>query len=137
MSSGDRLTGYARLAFVATARVFVVCLVIQLFLVGLDVFGVIGTENGIHREFAYAYGWLAPLLVLLAGVSQAPRRQVQLAAMLLVLFAVQTYLPSLAKELPLLAAIHSVNALAVFWLALTLARAPSRPVEPSNSSGGT
>jgi Family of unknown function (DUF6220) len=136
MSSGDRLTGFARLAFVATARVFVICLVIQLFLVGLDVFEVISRDNGIHREFAYVYGWLAPLLVLLAGVSGAPRRQVQLAAVLLVLFAIQTYLPSLAEELPLLAALHAVNALAVFWLALTLARRSSARVEPASNSGG-
>ena len=137
MSAGDRLTVFARLGFVAVARVFVVCLVIQLFLVGLDVFEVIGRENGIHREFAYVYGWLAPLLVLLAGLSHAPRRQVQLASVLLVLFAVQTYLPSLAEELPLLAAIHAVNALAVFWLALTLARTSATGIEPRSSSGGT
>jgi Family of unknown function (DUF6220) len=137
MSSGDRLTGLARLAFVATARVFVLCLVIQLFLVGLDVFEVIAREDGIHREFAYVYGWLAPLLVLLARLGGVPRRQLGLAALLLVLFAIQTYLPSLAKDLPLLAAVHAVNALAVFWLALTLARTSATPVEHHSSSGGT
>lgn len=137
MGSGDRLIGLARLAFVATARVFVICLVIQLFLVGLDVFAVIGSENGIHREFAYLYGWLAPLMVLLAGLSHSPRSQLLLAGLLVVLFAIQTYLPTIAERAPQLAAIHAVNALAVFWLALHLARTANAPIEPRSSDGGT
>ena len=46
-----------------------------------------------------------------------------LAIAVLVLYAVQTYLPTISDALPTVAAVHAVNALAVFWLAVRLARA--------------
>ena len=124
--SSDRAVRLARLALLGTAWVFVACLAVQLFLVGLDVFGSLGgsgEEAGIHREFAYVYGWLAPLMVLLAAMGRLPRGRLLGAVALLVLFAVQTYLPTLADGAPLLAAVHSVNAIAVVWLAVSLALA--------------
>ncbi|HSM38236.1 MAG TPA: DUF6220 domain-containing protein [Candidatus Limnocylindrales bacterium] len=129
MSSG-RTVHLARLALVATAWLFVACLALQLFLVGLDVFDRIGgtsaTQVGIHREFAYLYGWLAPLMVLLVMIGRLPRPRLVQAVLLLVLFAVQTYLPTLARDAPLLASVHSVNAIAVVWLAVSLALAARR-----------
>jgi mercuric ion transport protein len=135
MSSGDRTTQLARLAYLGAAWVFLACLVVQLFLVGLDLFEALG-DASVHREFAYLYGWLAPALVLLAGVGRLPGRRVALTALLLVLFAVQTYLPSLADRAPLLAAFHAVNALAIFWLTLHLAVTSRDLVEPLSPSGG-
>lgn len=111
-------------AFVAIAWIFVACLVIQFFLVGLDLWEAIG-ESELHRDFAYVYGWLAPILVLLAGLARVPRRAAWLAVILLVLYAIQTYLPTIADALPWLAALHAVNALAVFWVAVQLARSVS------------
>lgn len=137
MISSDRFTTAARLAYRAGAWVFVACLVIQLFLVGLDVFQVVGADSTIHRQFAYLYGWLTPALVLLGAVAGLPRRQLALVALLLVLFAAQTYLPTLADSVPLLAAFHSVNALAVFWLALHLARQGVESVDVSPAHGGS
>jgi hypothetical protein len=55
----------ARLACAALAWLFVGCLVVQVFLVGLDIFLEMGGST--HRDFAYVYGWLTPVLVLLAG----------------------------------------------------------------------
>lgn len=112
----------ARRAFIVVAWVFVGCLAIQFFLVGLDVFEALG-ESELHRDFAYTYGWLAPVLVLLAGLGRLPRRVLGLAVVLLVLYAVQTYLPLLAERLPTIAAVHAVNALLVFWVAVRLAQA--------------
>lgn len=112
----------ARRAFVVVAWAFVACLVVQFFLVGLDVFEALG-ESELHRDFAYTYGWLAPGLVLLAGLARLPRRVLVLSVVLLVLYAVQTYLPLMADALPGFAAIHAVNALAVFWVAVRLAQA--------------
>lgn len=98
------------------------CLVVQIFLVGLDVFAPSPDEFGTaHREFAYLYGWLTPALVLLAMVGQTPRWFKIGTVALLVLFAIQTYLPSLQDQMPLLAATHAVNALAVIWLAASIA----------------
>jgi hypothetical protein len=121
-------TTLARRAFVAAAWLLVVCLVIQFFLVGLDVFEALG-DSELHRDFAYTYGWLAPGLVLLGSLAGLPRAVMALAVAVLVLYAIQTYLPTIAAELPMLAAIHAVNALLVFWLAVRLARAvPWNPI---------
>jgi hypothetical protein len=102
------------------AWLFVACIVVQTFLVGLDVFAKLG--GSIHRDFAYLYGWLAPILVLLANVARAPGPIRYLTLVLLGLFALQTVLPSLREQLPWLAAIHTVNALLIFGLAVVLAR---------------
>jgi hypothetical protein len=137
MSSDDRLPALARTAYVAAAWAFLACIVVQLFLVGLDVFEVIGTESGIHRQFAYSYGWLAPALVLFAAAGRLPRSRQLWTIALLVLFAIQTYLPSLAEGAPLVAAFHSINALAVFWLAQHIARHSRDRLEPLSTGGGS
>ncbi len=137
MISSDRLTATARLAYRAGAWVLVGCLVIQLFLVGLDVFEVVGADSTIHKQFAYLYGWLAPALVLLAAAAGLPRWRIGEVALLLVLFAAQTYLPTLADRAPVLAAFHAVNALAVFWLALDIARHGAETVEAPPAHGGS
>lgn len=115
-----RTIGFARLAFLASAWLFLACIVIQTFLVGLDVFARLG--GSIHRDFAYVYGWLAPILVLLGGSARMPSGVRWLTVALLVVFAVQTVLPSLDEEFPVLAALHPVNALLIFALAIVVAR---------------
>jgi hypothetical protein len=110
----------ARFAFASVASLFVGCLLVQVFLVGLDIFG--GAPASIHRDFAYVYGWLTPVLILLAGFANAPRRTRQLSVVLVVLFAIQIVLPSLRDAVPILAALHPVNALAIFAVAMVVAR---------------
>lgn len=120
MADAVRAIGPARFGFVLAAWLFVVSVVVQTVLVGLDIFADLG--GSIHRDFAYVYGWLAPVLVLLAGLARAPKDLRWLSLVLLLLFAAQTVLPSLKDQFPLLAAFHTVNALAIFGLALLLAR---------------
>jgi Family of unknown function (DUF6220) len=120
MAQAVRDIGRVRLGFVVAAWLFVACVVVQVFLVGLDVFAKMG--GSIHRDFAYVYGWLAPILVLLAAVARVPRPLRTLTWVLLVLFAFQTVLPSLKDQFPLLAAFHTINALAIFGIGMTLAR---------------
>ena len=111
----------ARRAFVIVAWTLVGCLVIQFFLVGLDVFEAIG-ESELHRDFAYLYGWLTPILVLLATVAGLSRRVLLMTVALLALYAIQTYLPTISDALPRIASLHAINALLVFWLAVQVAR---------------
>ena len=132
----DQTADLARLGYVVVAWAFLTCLAVQLFLVGLDLFEVTGDDVGIHREFAYIYGWLAPAMVLLAVAARLPRRALQLTVALLVLFAVQTYLPSLANELPDIAALHALNAIAVVWISATLALSVPRRMGPGAEGGG-
>jgi Family of unknown function (DUF6220) len=120
MARAVRAIGPARLAFVAAAWLFVGCVVVQVFLVGLDVFAHQGPE--IHRNFAYVYGWLAPLLVLIGDAARMPTRTRSLALVVLLLFAAQTVLPSLKADFPAFAAFHTVNALIIFGLSITVAR---------------
>lgn len=120
MARAVREIGLASLGFVVGAWLFVACILIQVLLVGLDIFSNLG--GSIHRDFAYLYGWLAPLLVLLAGAARVPRDTRFMAILLLVLFAAQTVLPSLRDQFPVLAALHTVNALAIFALAIVVAR---------------
>ncbi len=124
----------ARRSFVVVAWVLVGCLVVQFFLVGLDLFEAIG-ESELHRDFAYIYGWLTPILVLLAMVAGLPRRVLLLTVALLTLYAIQTYLPTIADTLPRIAALHAVNALLVFWLAVQVARSVPWIPEPPGTAG--
>ena len=135
--SSDRTVRLARQALLVAAWLMVACLVVQLFLVGLDVFEASGDVGTVHRDFAYLYGWLAPVLVLLATVGRTPRWFRVGTVVLLVLFAIQTYLPSLQDRIPLLAATHAVNALAVFWLAVSIARRSRDLLEPTHLAGGS
>lgn len=129
---GTDLAPLARRAFIVVAWVLVTCLVVQFFLVGLDIFEAIG-ESELHRDFAYLYGWLTPILVLLAMAAGLPRRVLLLTVALLALYAIQTYLPTIADALPALGSLHAINALLVFWLAVQVAR--SVPWNPD--AGGT
>jgi Family of unknown function (DUF6220) len=119
-------------ALVVLAWLFVACLVVQFFLGGLEIFEALGeSESELHRDFAYTYGWLTPIMVLLAAVTNAPPRARALSIALLVAFAIQTYLPLLADRAPMVAAVHPVTALLVVLIAVLFARAL-----PWNPAGG-
>ena len=135
MARALRGIGPARLLFLVGAWLFLACVVLQVVLVGLEIFARLG--GSIHRDFAYVYGWLAPVLVLLASAARLPTRTRTLTVVLLILFAVQTVLPSLREQFPLLAALHTVNAVAIFALAILVARRAissiRQPGEPSET----
>ena len=136
VSSRDRALYLARLAYWAVAWTFVACVVGQLFLVGLDAFEVIGGDAALHRQFAYLYGWLVPMLVLLAALGRQPRSRQAITVLLLALFAVQTYLPSLREGAPLAASLHAVNALAIFATAVWLAYGSRDQLHATSPTGG-
>lgn len=127
MAGAVRELGAARVLFIVGAWAFVACVLIQVFLVGLDLFA--KTGSSIHRDFAYLFGWLAPVFVLLSRMPRVPEGTRAPAVVLLVLFAAQTVLPSLHDVYPILAALHPVNALAIFAVAIVLARRVSSGVE--------
>lgn len=128
MARTARALGAARLSFLAGAWLFVACVVVQVFLVGLDIFASLDGE--VHRDFAYVYGWLVPILVLLAGAARVPSGTRTLTLVLLVLFAAQTVLPSLRDQVPMLAALHTVNALAIFAIGIVIARRATDWIRP-------
>lgn len=128
MARAIRAIGPARLGFLVAAWLFVAGVLIQVFLVGLDIFA--RMDGSVHRDFAYLYGWLAPVLVLLSGAARVQPGTRSLTLLLLVLFAAQTVLPSLRDQIPLLAALHAVNALAIFGIGIVLVRRATDGIRP-------
>lgn len=110
-----------RLAFIGVAWLFLACVVVQVFLAGLGVFA--GAQNfSLHRDFGYVFGWLTLVLLLLALGGRLGRGWIGLSALILVLFAFQSVFVALREVMPAIAALHPVNALAIFGVALHLAR---------------
>ncbi len=109
-----------RVAFVVTAWLFLACVVVQFFLAGLGVFA--GSSNfEIHRNFGYLFGWLTLLLLILGIAGRVGRRFIGPAAVLLVLFAFQSVFIALRADVPVAAALHPVNGLAIFLVAFLVA----------------
>jgi hypothetical protein len=111
-----------RIAFALVAWLFLIAIVVQVFLAGVGLF-VAGVDTfSYHRQL----GWLlhgGPLpVLLLAWAAGADRTTIWLSVALLVLVAFQPFLPGMRADLPLVAALHPVNALVIFWLAVVVAR---------------
>jgi uncharacterized membrane protein len=117
----------ARSIYRALAWIFAACVLIQVFLVGMDLFGATH-DPALHRNFAYIYGWLVPVMLLLARIGKLPSRLVALTVLLLVLYAVQTVLPGFTKQFPFLGPLHVVNAFVLFGLGLILGQRAGRLV---------
>jgi hypothetical protein len=88
---------WARMAYLVVAWLFVAAVLSQIFLAGLSLFA-LAANWGAHQEFGYGISFLALLLVVLAFPGRIPRAIVRWLAL------------------------HPLNALAVFWIALTHAR---------------
>lgn len=115
------MTRYARLAFAGLAWLFVVAIVIQVFLIGLGLFGDAAYRKT-HIEFGYLIGLFALVLLISAVVARPGRRQIGLVVGVFVLYIVQTSLPAARQAYPAIAALHPVGALLMFGLAINVAR---------------
>lgn len=111
----------ARLAHAAMAWLFVAGLLAQVFLAGLGVFE--GPARFVtHREFGYALSFVALVLLALAAVGRLGRRQVGLAALIFVLFVLQSVFVQAFRGTPTIAALHPVNGFLILLLAIVVAR---------------
>jgi hypothetical protein len=110
----------ARPIFAGLAWLLVAMVVVQVFWAGMALFA--GGDFAIHREFGYLLS-VSPILVLVAAwPARAGRGTLLFVAALLIVTPVQTILPVLRTDLPIVAALHPPTALLVFWMALTVAR---------------
>lgn len=115
----------ARTAFGWIAWLFVVCVVVQFFLAGLGVFA--GAENfATHRDFGYTFGWLLVLLLITGIVGRAGRVAIGATLGLMILFTMQSVLVAVRSSAPVIAAVHPLNGVAIFTIALWLARRAMR-----------
>lgn len=108
----------------AVAWAVVAAIVVQVWLAGTAIPQLGGNGSfATHRDVGYAIGLLILVLLLVAVAARAGRRRIGQAAGLLVLYVIQSSLPYMDPGLPAAAALHPVNALVMFWLAIWYARA--------------
>jgi hypothetical protein len=124
---------WTRVAYSIGAWLYLLAVVVQVFLAGLGVFD--GPLNWpTHIEFGYAMGLILPVLLVLGLLARVPRSTLLWLVALLVDYIVQSALPNLRDVSPYLAALHPVNGLLIFAIALVhalrareLIRAHQRP----------
>jgi len=97
-----------RIGFAAAAWLFVACTVVQVFLAGLGVFRS-AADFDAHRTFAFIFGWLTLVMLVLALGGRLGRRAIWEAVLLLVLFSLQSVLVEVRTSVPELAALHPLN----------------------------
>src|SRR5215212_8096082 len=92
---------------VAAAILFVAAIVFQVFLAGAAIANLGGSGNfGTHVEFGYTgIGIAALVLINTAFVARRPRAEVGITFLLLLLYVVQTILPSFKGSVPWVAAL--------------------------------
>lgn len=110
----------ARIAYLVLAWAFLAGVVIQVFVIGLALFG--GTSTELHVNI----GWilhLAPLLIVLAAALSRAGRHHWVAALALAAVVFVVPILVLARDSsPAIAALHPVAAIVAFWLAVVVAR---------------
>jgi hypothetical protein len=115
---------------VAAAVAFVVVIVVQVFLAGAAIPNLGGNGDfRTHIDVGYYLVGLASLAVVVTAlIARRPRREVLIAVGMLVLYLVQTMLPLARSSASWVAALHPVNALLLFGVAVWYARQAWRAV---------
>jgi hypothetical protein len=95
-------------------------LLLQFYLAGMALFGAASFE--FHRTLGYLLAIPILLILVLALAGGLGRRLIGLSALLVVLTIVQIMLPSFRSVVPLISALHVINALALMGVSSTIAR---------------
>jgi hypothetical protein len=106
------------------AALFVATIVVQVLLAGLALVELGGSGDfSTHVAFGFeVIGIAALVLVVTALLARRPRRDVLVALALIVLYVVQTLLPGLRSSVPVVAALHPLNAMLLFLMSVLYAR---------------
>jgi len=127
-----------RIVFMWLERAFLVGLFAQLLFIGFGVFPRSGDASpfALHRTWGFILGDLAVLLFLSAVAARADGKTVLFALTVgLLTFLAQPLLVSARHRAPVVAALHPVNALIIFWLTLVLIRRSTALVASSAPKG--
>jgi hypothetical protein len=109
-----------RLTFAVAAAAYVGGIVIQVLLAGAGLFEM--TDFDMHVGLGWLLGSAPILLIPLAILARAGLGTVSLTIVLAVDAMIQPELALARHDSPVIAALHPVNALILFWLALLVAR---------------
>lgn len=108
---------WGRIGTVASAWLFAACVALQVFLAGLATF-----DSPVHWVDHVNVGqWIGTLTVLLlifAIVGRVSRTSIVLSALVFLLYGLQY--PFANTDAGSVAALHALNALALFWLSMTI-----------------
>ena len=116
------MTTWGRWIHIGAAWLFAAGVLVQGYLAGqaLTQLGGAGDFEA-HRSFGYSVMGILALAVLVSAlVVRLPRRHVGLSVLLFVLYIVQTALPNARDGTPAIAALHPVNAMVLFVLAVVI-----------------
>ena len=123
-----------RIAYAILAWLYLAGIVVQVFLAGASLFEML--EWTTHRELGWGLGSAPILLLVLAFPARLERRTMWLTLGLTVAAVVQPELAAARSSFPVVAALHPVNALLVFWLAWLVARSAAEQLRlPSRQAG--
>lgn len=123
------MSSVARSVHLVVVWLFVACCIVQVFLAGLGVFDS-PAQFEVHRNFGYTFGLLVFVILIAAILGRMGSMQIGLAALLVVLFIMQSVFVAFRESAPAIAALHPVNgfliigvAVASGWRAWTARRA--------------
>jgi hypothetical protein len=108
-----------RAIFLGATWLFVACCVIQVFLAGLGVFDD-ASAFITHTNFGYLFGWLIIVMLVAAIVGRMGRVYIGGAALLVVLFALQSVFVALRTDMPAVAALHPLNGFVILLVGVLL-----------------
>jgi hypothetical protein len=103
------------------ALLFLAAIVVQVFFAGLMLFGQEGGMD-LHLTTGYILGFVGFLFLVIPALARAGRNTIILGIVLAVITYFQPFLTFARDSAPVVAALHPVNALLIFTLALLLTR---------------
>jgi mercuric ion transport protein len=111
---------WARRGYLLFAGAFAIGVAIQVFIAGMSVF-VDPANWSMHASFVHVLELLTIVMLVLAFLGRLPRRLKLIPVALFLLIGVQ-YATALGFRGSVVAAIHPVNALVIFWISVSSAR---------------
>jgi mercuric ion transport protein len=124
----------SRRVYLWSAYAFLAAVVVQVFFIGLQLFN--GAQKELHMGFGYLVLLLSLVVALTAVLAGLPTRSKRWAGALFGVTLLQVILAGLGYSGPNpIAALHPVNALLVFWVAVTVVRDAREQVRMATASG--
>jgi hypothetical protein len=116
----------SRILFAAAAWSYLAGVVTQVFLAGAGLFEL--TDWTAHTQLGWSLASAPLILLALSLVARSGRGTILLTAALVLAAMIQPELAAARHEAPVIAALHPVNALLVFWLTWLVARRSAGPL---------
>jgi hypothetical protein len=131
VEEGHAVVSSARAVYLGLVWIYLAAIVVQVFLAGVGLFGA-ARDFEPHRSLGWILHLGPVLLLIVAFVARVGWQTIWWNVALLLTVGVQPFLPGLRNDVPLLAALHPVLALVIFWITLTIGlRAWRRVREPA------